>query len=159
MSFSGEACRDPMKRVINGTTYDTGKARLLARSARGDSALFETNRGRYFLTSKVSVQRQTASSDIETKYNKYIEPIEPDVALAWLQRDDVTVRCDPFAVRVPLRPSANPAGEVIPLRIWPSLKRQVEEAARAENQSVNTWILRQLEAALRSLAIAWHDDV
>jgi hypothetical protein len=148
-----------MKRVINGTTYDTDKARLLARSALGESALFETNRGRYFLAAKVSVQRRTESSDIETKYYTYIEPLEPDAALAWLQRDGVTVRCDPFAVRVPLRCSANPAGEVIPLRIWPSLKRQVEEAARAENQSVNTWILRQLEPALGSLAIAWHDDV
>jgi hypothetical protein len=38
-----------MKRVIDGITYDTDKARLLARSAWGDSALFETNRGRYFV--------------------------------------------------------------------------------------------------------------
>jgi hypothetical protein len=77
-----------MKRVINGTTYDTSKARLLARSALGESALFETSRGRYFLAAKVSVQRQTESSDIETKYYTYIEPLEPDVAPAWLQRDD-----------------------------------------------------------------------
>ena len=140
-----------MRRAINGTIYDTDKGLMLGRLYREDACdamLMETDVGQYFISSTAAHRRQVASGATKIEWVDHIEPVGTETAKAWLSKEGVIVHHNPFGAEVVPLTAATPAADAIVLRMPPSLKRQIEEAARAEEQSVNAWIRRQTERAL-----------
>ncbi len=145
-----------MKRIIDGVTYDTGTATLVAESVRwGEpqskydgrerlSRLYVTPAGRYFELGKFRGRNVT--------YALTIRPVDAGDVSDFKDRDGRKLW--------PVNPDAYPdAGETDPaekifIRVPKVLKRQIEAQAVDDGLSVDTWMARIAQRALES-----HPDV
>jgi predicted HicB family RNase H-like nuclease len=134
-----------MKRIINGKTYNTDTATLVARSwwvdwEQGDaeirSDLYLTRGGAFFL-----VHTGPSDADIRTVF----EPMERDAVDTWLTTGEVEV-LDTSVFAEPEEAAAEREPEAtLYVRVPRSLKDRIEAGANDDDLSVNAWVMRCVE--------------
>ncbi len=133
------------KRIIDGKTYNTETATQIASVDNDDYSvpyeagayLYQTRFGAFFLFSYYEGHG-------EDDYEK-IEPFTPDQAREWLEKN-VSYRVDLIEKLFGTMPEAGSGESKFTLRMPDSLRDRLAERAKANNQSLNAWIVRCLEA-------------
>jgi predicted HicB family RNase H-like nuclease len=128
-----------MKKIIDGRTYDTATAALIAeRCHPGDPAdgawLYQTRHGAFFLY----VQYYASP---EYDMGQKITPLTEDEAQKWLEENAnhlVEEHFGPF-------PEAGAAERRLTLRIPGNLAHRLEKAAQAKGVPLNRYMMRCLE--------------
>jgi hypothetical protein len=149
-----------MKRVINGMTYNTDTATKLAQKtwespfgrtgAKGVRTLYQTKGGAFFLfeenTEGIWNER---AGEYEVKTTCAFIPINRKYAEEWiLEGKEAKIFNNPFGDPPEAAADAS-TGETMLVRMPPALKRQIEEAAKANDVSMNAFMLRCIEACMR----------
>jgi predicted HicB family RNase H-like nuclease len=158
-----QAAKGPeMKRIVNGVTYNIDTSTRLAESRweRHDEpdkeyfgTLYETRGGAFFVDLEITRQRWNEAKHIqETEVINEFEPLSPDQAQKWLLEGDVEIFRNPFGDPPEAAAESEP-GATIYIRLPASLKRSVDDAARAANLSANVWAMRCLERCLSSQTV------
>jgi hypothetical protein len=144
-----------MKRIVNGVTYNTDTATLLAQSKweeDGEHAvgtLYQTLGGAFFVNEEIT---KTIWNEGEREHQKQTTnnfvPLSPEGAHKWLMEGgDVEVFRNPFEDPPEATAEAEPAATIY-IRVPASLKRFVDEAAKSEKLSGNVWAMRCVERCL-----------
>lgn len=131
-----------MKRIIDGKTYNTETATLLAEVPMHteDDALFDdlyqTRHGAFF--------RQFGNLSLRDNHPDYmrLEPLDPNDAQNWLERHDFV---DVLEKIFGNQPEAGETESHITVRIPDNLKARIEKLAIINKQSLNAWIMRCFE--------------
>ena len=141
-----------MKRLIDGVTYNTDTATLLARSEyEGDwnnkecpikGELYRTRGGAFFIVEHVTVGlldkgEPEETDDIRTRFLKSSD----DGALRWINTGDVEVFLNPFEDKVP----EDETEGTVYVRMPANLKRRIEVLAESAGLSANAWAIRCFE--------------
>jgi len=133
------------KRIIDGKTYNTETATQIAGHDDDDynvpyesgEYLYQTRFGAFFLFSFYEAHG-------EDDYEK-IQPFTPDQAREWLEKNQSS-RVDLIETLFGEMPEAG-LGEIkYTLRLPESLRDRLSALAKANEQSLNAWIVRCLEA-------------
>ena len=143
-----------MKRIVNGVTYSTDTATMLARSKWEDDGervvgtLYQTRGGAFFVDEEITktVWNEGEREHQEQTVNSFA-PLSPEGAHKWLMEGDVEVFRNPFEDPPEATAEAEP-GATIYIRVPASLKRSVDEAAKSEKLSGNVWAMRCVERCL-----------
>jgi predicted HicB family RNase H-like nuclease len=133
------------KRIINGKTYNTETATEIEGwdieedevPAFHGQHLFQNRFGAFFLHSYFT---QYGDDDYEK-----IEPYSPEQARDWLEKHR-SYRADLIEALFGKMPEAGSGESKFTLRMPDSLRDRLAERARANNQSLNAWIVRCLES-------------
>jgi predicted transcriptional regulator len=140
------------KRIIDGKTYNTETATQIAGSEGGDGPyargryLYQTRFGAFFL---YSYREGGGEDDYEN-----IEPFTPEEARGWLEKNE-SYRVDVIESLFGQMPEAGSGESKFTLRMPDSLRDRLAELAKANDQSLNAWIVRCLEyCAAEALAHA-----
>jgi hypothetical protein len=167
-----------MKRLIDGVTYNTETATLLARSnyegdwnnwaAQGEGELYQTRGGAFFIVEKLEYiapgpldqfGNETVGAPPVTKMR--FRKCSEDGARKWIiegdvgniqtsngrkKSDGVEVFLNPFEEKV----SEDETEGTIYARMPASLKRKIEESAKGDGISANSWAMRCFERCLSS---------
>jgi hypothetical protein len=144
-----------LKRIVDGVTYNTATSRLLATSTWEDhdndeheEELYQTRGGAFFLvntvTKKVWVERDREWDERECIE---VEPLDADRAQKWMMQGDVEVIDNPFGDPPEAEAETEP-GSTVYVRVPPSLKRAIDQAAGKASLSVNAWAMQCLERCL-----------
>jgi hypothetical protein len=141
-----------MKRIVDGVTYNTETSRLLAKYEFSDDddaehavGLYQTRGGAFFeidswtQTRWIERERRTEERD-----RRELTPMSADEAQKWIVEGDVEVIDNPFD-DPPEAASEEEPGSTVYVRVPPSLKRAIDQAASAANVSTNAWAMRCLE--------------
>lgn len=150
-----------MKRIVNGVTYNTETSTCLATATyepeEGQKVvtdLYQTRGGAYFEHRQTtSKEWNEAEREYDTTTRDRFIPLSPEKAHDWLMEGDVDVFTNPFDDPPEAAAEAEP-GATIYLRVPGSLKRSVDEAAKADGLSGNIWAQRCLERCLQARAQA-----
>lgn len=145
-----------MKRIVDGVTYNTDTSRLLAsqnwKSQEGEDVtgnLYQTQAGAFFelrnWTEQVWVERL---GETEPRERTVLVPLRADDARKWMLEGDVEVHANVFDDPPEAKGDDEPGSSTIFIRMAPSLKRAVEQAAAAAKLSVNAWMIQRAEAGL-----------
>lgn len=136
-----------IKRIIDGKTYNTETATLIATIDLAEPGepyeqgeeLYQTRFGAFFLAAYLEYY-----PDPEQSYER-IEPYTPEQARAWLEKRQ-SYRTDLIEQLFGEMPEAG-LGEVkYTLRMPESLRDRLAALAKANNQSLNAWMIRCLES-------------
>jgi predicted HicB family RNase H-like nuclease len=142
-----------MKRLIDGVTYNTETATLLARSEGewGEWAkqedlpivetLYQTRSGNFFMVEEITTGENEDGYSI-TKYR--FAALNEKEARKWMVTGEAEVFLNPFEEKV----DEDETEGTIYARIPASLKRKIEEAAKSEGLSANSWAMRCFERCL-----------
>ena len=137
-----------MKRIIDGKTYNTETATLLAKAEEDGGpfhdTLFQTRHGAYF--------RHFGDWSYGGPYEHMLEdiqPLSPAEAQAWMEAHRFTWLIEQHFGD---QPEAGEAESRITVRIPDSLKTRIEVLAVANKQSLNAWIMRCLETCANAQA-------
>ncbi|MGA2492670.1 MAG: toxin-antitoxin system HicB family antitoxin [Roseiarcus sp.] len=132
------------KRIIDGKTYNTETATQLAGGEHdgpqwGDAGayLYQTRFGAFFLYSYLD---GTGEDDCEQ-----ITPFTPEQAREWLEKHQ-SYRVDLIESLFGKMPEAGSGESKFTLRMPDSLRHRLADRAKANNQSLNAWIVRCLES-------------
>lgn len=136
-----------MKRVIEGQTYNTDTAVVVAKYEYVDdkgydveAVLYQTRGGAFFI-----VHRWTAAGDPKFHF----EAITRDEVSRLVQNKDNLEIIDETAIAEPPEAAAEPEpGATLYVRVPASLKSRVDEAARLEDVSGNAWAMKCMERCL-----------
>jgi hypothetical protein len=150
-----------MKRVVNGVTYDTNTATVLARQEwdngegedRGVQTLYQTRGGAFFgwTDGEKTVWNQRAQEKQQRPFTECL-PMSPEEAQAWItEGDDVELLHNPFGELPEAAAEAEP-GATIYLRLPASLKARVDKAAEKQALSINAYAMKCLERCLAQTA-------
>lgn len=132
-----------LKRIINGKTYNTETATLLAEEAFHPSEtykfdkLYQTRHGAYFRYHGDWQENNHIGEPLCC-----IEPLAPSEAQAWMEHRDFTMLLEKHFGE---QPEAGEAESRVTLRIPDALKSRIETMAASRKQSLNTWIMRCVE--------------
>jgi hypothetical protein len=136
------------KRIIDGKTYNTETATQIAGSSDDDRSyesgkyLYQTRFGAFFAYSYLD---GTGEHDYEK-----IEPLTPEEARAWLEKHH-SYGPDLIEKLFGQMPEAG-SGEIkYTLRLPESLRDRLADRAKANDQSLNAWIIRCLESCAASV--------
>jgi hypothetical protein len=145
-----------MKRIIDGVTYSTDTATLIAQAERVDDyagsrpeerstfRLYQTRGGAFFVHTRMETQRKNLREEWLPITRDEFEPLSRDQAQSWILEGDVELLNDVFGE--PPEASGEPAaGATLYIRVPASLKDRLEVLARDENVSLNTWTIRCVE--------------
>jgi len=138
----------PSKRLIDGVTYNTETATLLARSTyEGDWnnfawKLYQTRGGAFFIVEEGKRHGQDGAPVTKFRFQKCSE----SAARGFVYNSKAEVLFNPFENRI----TDDEAARTVYVRVPVSLKRQIEAAAEAESLSVNSWALRAFEKCLHA---------
>jgi predicted HicB family RNase H-like nuclease len=144
-----------MKRLIDGVTYNTDTATLLAKSDyQGDwnnepcpieGILYQTRGGAFFIHEEVDVSGLEAFSNWDAGYTKtrFLKCSE-EGARHWITTGEVEVFLNPFEEKAP----EDETHGTVYVRMPASLKRQIEAAAESDGLSANSWAMRCFEKCL-----------
>ncbi len=147
-----------MKRVVNGVTYDTNTATVLARQDwdngddeggdRGVQTLYQTRGGAFFVWTdgEKTVWNQRAQEKQQRPFTECL-PMSPEEAQAWITEGDVELLHNPFGELPEAAAEAEP-GATIYLRLPASLKARVDKAAEKQELSINAYAMKCLERCL-----------
>ncbi len=142
-----------MRRVINGTTYNTETSTLIATSSydfteergpRGTLQLFQSRGGAFFLLDSETNTRRDRHGEIYEDERFIVIPKTRDEAHEWVMSGEVDLHSDVFGEPPEAEDTQAPEATIY-ARIPLSLKSRVETLARAKNQSLNAYVLRCLE--------------
>ena len=132
------------KRIIDGKTYNTETATQLAGSGGADDGpyehgkfLYQTRFGAFFVYSYLD------GAD-ENDFEK-IDPLTPEEARAWLEKN-ASYTPDLIERLFGEMPEAGSGESKFTLRMPDSLRDRLADRAKANNQSLNAWIVRCLES-------------
>jgi HicB family len=132
------------KRIIDGKTYNTETATQIVGDLtegvhleHGGTFLYQTRFGAFFLYSFV---RGTGEHDSDE-----IQPLSPEQARDWLEKK-YPYRVDLIENLFGEMPEAGSGETKFTLRMPDSLRERLAERAKANNQSLNAWMVRCLEA-------------
>jgi hypothetical protein len=131
------------KRIIEGKTYNTETATQIAGWSDDDGPydsgryLYQTRFGAFFLYSYLEGRDE---DDHES-----IQPFTPDQAREWLEKN-LSHRADLIESLFGQMPEAGSGESKFTLRMPDSLRDRLAECAKANNQSLNAWIVRCLES-------------
>jgi predicted HicB family RNase H-like nuclease len=135
------------KRIKDGKTYNTETATQIAGWGGGDGPnergeyLYQTRFGAFF---RYSYLEGTGGEDHET-----IDPFTPEQAREWLENKQ---EVDAIERLFGEMPEAGSGETKFTLRMPDSLRDQLAERAKANNQSLNAWIVRCLESCATAAA-------
>jgi hypothetical protein len=146
-----------VKRIVDGVTYNTETSTRLAESVWKDDAddevtgtLYQTRGGAFFVyeyaLKEVWVER--IGETIERERNEII-PMSSSEAHEWIMTGQVDVFSNPFDDPPEAAAEAEP-GATIYIRVPASLKKRVDDAAKAAKASGNVWAMRCIERCLGS---------
>ncbi len=135
------------KRIIGGKTYNTETATEIEGLDKDDHSagyeageyLYQTRFGAFFLFSFF----EDAGAG-EDDYEK-IEPLTPEQAREWLEKNR-GYRVDLIEKLFGEMPEAGSGESKFTLRMPESLRERLAERAKANNQSLNAWMVRCLES-------------
>ena len=138
-----------MKRPVDGVTYDTNTATLLAESEYQVDwnnreyptlgQLYQTKGGAFFIVEYITIGQNDDGEDIhKIRFLKCSE----DGARLWINTGNVEVHLNPFE-----EVSEETTGTVY-VRMPAALKRRIEAAAEADGLSTNSWAMRCFEKCL-----------
>jgi hypothetical protein len=142
-----------MKRLIDGVTYNTDTATLLAKSEYEgdwndkecliDGELYQTRGGTFFIVEHITIGQDADGDDvIKTRMSKCHE----ETARNFINIGEVEVFLNPLEDKV----DEDETMGTIYARILAALKRKIEAAAAAEGLSANAWAMRCFERCLKS---------
>lgn len=135
-----------MKRIIDGKTYNTETATLIAEIVDDFgsefSALYQTRFGAFFRYDTSYIQQTD-----EIGYLIY--PIEPIDAQKWLECHN---RVNKIEKIFGIQPEAGEGDTRFTLRLPDSLRARIEVLAKHNGQSLNAWIMRCLETCANAQA-------
>ena len=139
------------KRIIDGKTYNTETATFISEKEKDNEYdqygyyLYQTRFGVFFLHTSLR-------STYQANYDE-IEPLSHEEAQKWLEEnraDEVEIIERLFGVQ----PEAGSDEIKYTLRMAESLRNNLALRAKANNQSLNAWIIRCLEACATNSLIA-----
>lgn len=143
-----------MKRIIDGVTYNTATATILAKrkwSSGGEEkedTLYQTNGGAFFLDHESTHYRRSYHYEDkrirQPDTRNQFEPLTAEAAREWLSRSEAEIYHNPFG-EPPEAGTEPESAATVYLRMPGSLKTRIEAAAKSEGQSVNAWALRTFE--------------
>jgi len=136
-----------IKRIIDGKTYNTETATMLASWSSTDNPetmqrpeyggiLYQTRHGAYFV-----VQYDDGLEPWESGYQDLI-PMDPETAQRWTEKHCSTDDVEKLFGEMP---EAGDAEAKLTLRMPESLRRRLVLIADRRQQSLNAWIVRCLE--------------
>jgi HicB family len=131
-----------MKRIIDGKTYNTETATLVAKAHQHPeddfhfNELYQTRHGAYF------AYHGDWSRDAEGPGFADIMPLLPSEAQSWMERH---AWAELIEEHFGEQPEAGEAESRYTLRMPDSLKKRLDAIAAAKKQSLNAWIVRCLE--------------
>jgi hypothetical protein len=145
-----------VKRIIDGATYNTDTSTLLARSnyvalynneeAECHGALYQTRGGAFFVHEKLDLGSDDDGVQIIRDRAKALNAKDAET---WIMTGDVEIIHNPFG-EPPEAEAENAPAATLYVRVPSVLKRQVEEASKDANLSVNTFMLRCAENCLKN---------
>lgn len=131
------------KRIIDGTTYNTETATQIAGGTESDNScengayLYQTRLGAFFTYS----YQEAAESGSEK-----IEPLTPEQARSWLETyKNAGNNVDIFEALIAETPKTGASEIKYTLRMPESLRDRLAALAKANDQSLNAWMIRCLE--------------
>ena len=144
-----------MRRVVDGVTYNTDTATLIASTdydksenagPRGTLALYQTRGGAFFVHDhEVLAYRDRRSGEWEERERDLVEPMSREEAQEWVLEQNVELH-DTDAFGEPPEAAAESSPEAtIYVRVPLTLKTRVDTQAKAEGLSVNSYVIRCLE--------------
>jgi predicted HicB family RNase H-like nuclease len=150
-----------MKRLIDGVTYNTDTATLLAESSyQGDwnnescpieGKLYQTRGGAFFIHEEVDVSGLDAFSDWDAGYTKTrFRKCSDKDARKWINTGEVEVFLNPFEDKV----SEEETEGTVYVRMPANLKRRIEDLAESAGLSANAWAIRCFEQCANSQRLA-----
>ena len=143
-----------MKRIIDGITYNTDTSTRLAESeyeadynhqdrpCRG--TLYQTRGGAFFVWETIDLDVDVDGDAISRERFKALSAKEAE---EWIMTGDVEIIHNPFG-EPPEAEAENSPAATLYVRVPSILKRQVEDAAKDDNLSVNAYMLRCAENCL-----------
>jgi hypothetical protein len=153
-----------MKRIIDGVTYNTDTATVVATAEWTDEAwggnpeeehkgtLYQTRGGAFFLhvhTEWEVLNRRT--EEVEARSRDTFEPMTAAAAQKWVMAGEVELVNDAFG-EPPEAVAEEAPGATVYVRVPTSLKDRMEEAASDDKLSVNAWAMRCWETCLATRA-------
>jgi hypothetical protein len=140
-----------MKRLIDGVTYNTETAALIAKSdyegdwnnesCHIDGALYQTRGGAFFIVEYISYW----DSDLEDEVHKTrFKKCSDKDAREWINTGVVEVILNPFEDKI----DEDETVGTVYVRLPAALKRKIESAAEAGGLSANSWAMRCFEKCL-----------
>lgn len=160
-----QAARDfqpEMKAIIDGKTYDTATATVLAvkdyvgvRNEKLRDVLYVTRRGAFFEWSNAYYDeafknpRRGYAVGGWRKGPEGIRALSVEEASAWAEKNEATLTDDYQRYFGELPPEAGSEEVAMTVRLQLSLKSKAEQAARAKGESLNGYIVRIIEEAVR----------
>lgn len=160
-----------MKRIINGVTYNTETAAVVARydytDADGwetEATVYQTRGGALFQVHVWDEEAKDARGDWQKKRKVLFEPMNRAALVKLIAETngleivDNSVLEDPPEATAETKPEA-----IIYVRVPVALKQRLDEEARSEDQSTNAFAIRCIEHCLQrdegltKLVGAWRD--
>jgi HicB family len=146
------------KRIIDGKTYNTETATQIEGWSEDHDAypfesgvyLYQNRFGSFFL---YMFRYGTGEDDYED-----IEPYTPEQARSWLEKHR-NYRVDLIESLFGTMPEAGSGEAKYTLRMPDSLRDRLAARAKANNQSLNAWIVRCLESCAAEPAIEADSDI
>jgi predicted HicB family RNase H-like nuclease len=152
----------PRKRVVDGVSYNTQTATVLAvhqyddeadpygrePACRGRLYLCQTAKNAFFEVDEGEKEVWDQKEE-KTAWRDYchFKPMSAEQAAKWFTTGDVEVYHNPFD-EIPEAGAEKEENATIYVRLPASLKSAVEKAAQANNTSINTEVLRCLERCI-----------
>lgn len=143
-----------MKRIIDGMTYNTDTSTRIAEAKweHDDEihtgVLYQTLGGAFFVDDEIAKQVWNQHDEQhEERVEHTFEPMSQEDAHKWMLDGEVEVFNNPFDDPPEATAEAEP-GATIYIRAPASLKRRVDDAARASKVSGNVWAMRCVEQCL-----------
>lgn len=146
-----------MKRIIDGVTYNTDTATLIARSEwvetyfngnppdeRHDRRLYQTRGGAFFVHTQTETERQNFHGDWEPVTRNEFDPLTREEAHNWIMEGNVELLNDVFGEPPEAAEEAAP-GATLYIRVPSSLKDRIETLAKNDGVSLNAWTMRCVE--------------
>ena len=147
-----------MKRLVDGVTYNTDTATVLACSDyEGDwnnieglpieGFLYQTRGGAFFLVEYITLRTNDKSEEADDDGNVYkvrFLKMSDAAAREWINTGEVDVSLNPFEDKVDEEETEG----TVYVRLPAALKRKIEASAAAENLSANAWAMRCFEKCL-----------
>jgi hypothetical protein len=150
-----------MKRIINGETYNTDTATVIAeggfedegRGKATEETLYQNRAGVFFSVERVETKFRDRYDELQTReiYEWYVVG-DPAKARALCERHGLTIVRD--IDDMPPEAEAGETAAPIYVRAPSALKLAIEAQAKAEKVSVNVFALRCLEECLKRKSAA-----
>jgi hypothetical protein len=142
-----------MKRLVDGVTYNTNTATLLAeseyqvdwnnRECPTLGLLYQTRGGAFFIAEYITIGEDHDGEDVhKIRFLKCSE----DGARLWINTGKAEVHLNPFEDK----DSEKETTGTVYVRMPVALKRQIEAAAEAESLSASSWAMRCFKKCLSS---------